>query len=136
MNIDNLIRQHKDIFEEITYINAIIVKKDIDSHLSDLAIHINTLAGKLQIHLSSEDKFLYPNLLNGQDANLKNIATSYIDEMGGISDTFTEYKNTFNTKTKITSLGIPTFIVETKKILKSIETRILKEENGLYKLIK
>lgn len=58
----------------------------------DITTHINKLAGKLKIHLSSEDKFLYPNLLNGDDNKLKNLANSYINEMGGISDTFTNYK--------------------------------------------
>lgn len=135
MKIDNLIRQHKDIFDEINYISHIINKRDIEPDLSDLTLHINKLAGKLQIHLSSEDKFLYPNLLNGQDQQLKNMANSYINEMGGISGTFTEYKNKFNTKTKIISAGIDNFVVETKKLLSAIETRIQKEENGLYKLI-
>jgi hypothetical protein len=136
MNIDNLIREHKGIFEEINYINSKITEKDFNDNLLDLTSHINKLAGKLKIHLGSEDKFLYPSLLNGHDNNLKTLANSYINEMGGISDTFTDYKNKFNTKSKIESIGNNIFVIETKKILKSIETRINKEENELYKLIR
>ncbi|CUU50315.1 hemerythrin domain-containing protein [Clostridium beijerinckii] len=136
MNIDNLMREHKGIFEEINYINESINNKKFESDLLDITTHINKLAGKLKIHLSSEDKFLYPNLLNGDDNKLKNLANSYINEMGGISDTFTNYKNKFNTKSKIISEGNKVFISETKKILVAIEKRISKEESELYKLIR
>jgi len=136
MNIDNLMREHKGIFEEIEYITNLINKSDLESNLLDITGHINKLAGKLKIHLGSEDKFLYPSLLNGTDDKLKNLANSYINEMGDISDVFTDYKNGFNTKSKILSEGIDKFVLETKKILKSIESRITKEENGLYKMIK
>jgi hypothetical protein len=78
---------------------------------------------------------LYPNLLNGTNETLKNLANSYIDEMGGIADIFTDYKNQFNTKSKIITAGIESFLTETRKILKSIEIRINKEENELYKMI-
>ncbi|OVE70806.1 hypothetical protein CCS79_02180 [Clostridium diolis] len=136
MNIDNLMREHKGIFEEINYINESINNKKFESDLLDITTHINKLAGKLKIHLSSEDKFLYPNLLNGDDNKLKNLANSYINEMGGISDTFTNYKNKFNTKSKIMSEGNEVFTSETKKILVAIEKRISKEESELYKLIR
>jgi hypothetical protein len=136
MNIDNLMREQKGIFEEINYINESINNKKFESNLLDITTHINKLAGKLKIHLSSEDKFLYPNLLNGDDNKLKNLANSYINEMGGISDTFTNYKNKFNTKSKIISEGNEVFTSETKKILVAIEKRISKEESELYKLIR
>ncbi|MCI1583597.1 MAG: hemerythrin domain-containing protein [Clostridium beijerinckii] len=129
-------REHKGIFEEINYISESINNKKFESDLLDITTHINKLAGKLKIHLSSEDKFLYPNLLNGDDNKLKNLANSYINEMGGISDTFTNYKNKFNTKSKIISEGNEVFISETKKILVAIEKRISKEESELYKLIR
>lgn len=86
--------------------------------------------------MGSEDKFLYPNLLDSENNKLKNLANSYIHEMGDISDVFTNYKNNFNTKSKILEIGTNIFIQETKKILKSIETRINKEENELYKMIR
>ncbi|MDR3593922.1 hemerythrin domain-containing protein [Clostridium sp.] len=135
MNIDNLMREHKGIFEEINYINVKLAEKNLEADLLDITSHINKLAGKLKIHLGSEDKFLYPNLLNGTNETLKNLANSYIDEMGGIADIFTDYKNQFNTKSKIIAAGIESFLTETRKILKSIEIRINKEENELYKMI-
>jgi hypothetical protein len=134
INIDNFMRQHKDIIEELNYIEKIVNNKDYLNYLDDFVPHINNLAGKLKIHLNSEDKFLYPNLIDGEDIELKNMANDYINEMGNIADTFTIYKNEFNTKSKINE-KIDTFISKTKPILKEIKNRILKEENELYKLV-
>lgn len=134
INMENFMRQHKDIIEELNYIEKIVNNRDYLNHLDDFVSHINNLAGKLKIHLNSEDKFLYPNLIDGEDIELKNMANDYINEMGNIADTFTIYKNEFNTKSKINE-KIDTFISRTKPILSEIKNRILKEENELYKLV-
>lgn len=134
INIDNFMRQHKEIIEELDCIDKILNKQDYQSYLGDFVSHINSLAGKLKIHLSTEDKFLYPNLINGKDIEMKNMANSYIDEMGNIANTFTDYKNKFNTKSKINE-KLDVFMSETKYILTEIRKRILKEENELYRLI-
>lgn len=134
MDINNFIRQHKDILSDINEIDKIVSKQDYEEHLSEFVSHINSLAGKLKIHLSYEDKFLYPNLINGEDTELKNMAEEYMREMGDIADVFTAYKNEFNTRSKINE-RLDTFKVDTKRILAEIKNRILKEENGLYKVI-
>nr|WP_315675503.1 hemerythrin domain-containing protein [Clostridium sp. 19966] len=99
-----------------------------------MVFHMNNLAGKLRIHLNSEDKFLYPNLVNGEDMKLKALANEYIEDMGGIFNQFSEYKNKFNTKSKIKDNN-KTFLQETRLIIDKIKKRIDKEENELYKLI-
>ena len=134
INIDNFMRQHNGITEELDYIDTILNKPDYESYLDDFVSHINNLAGKLKIHLISEDKFLYPNLVSGEDINLKDMANLYIDEMGSIANTFTGFKNQFNTKNKINE-KLDTFIDETKSILSEIRKRISKEETELYRLI-
>lgn len=134
INIDNFIRQHRDIIEELDQIDKIINKQDYQNYLDNFVSHINNLAGKLKIHLNSEDKFLYPNLINGEDIKLKSMANLYISEMGNIADSFTNYKNEFNTKSKING-KLELFISRTRPILNEIRKRISKEENELYALI-
>lgn len=134
ININNFMRQHNGITEELDYIDTILNKPDYESYLDDFVSHINNLAGKLKIHLISEDKFLYPNLVNGEDMGLKNMANEYIHEMGNIANTFTAFKNQINTKNKINE-KLDTFIDETKSILSDIRKRISKEETELYRLI-
>jgi len=133
-DINNFTRQHKDILSDINEIDKIVSKQDYEEHLNEFVSHINSLAGKLKIHLSYEDKFLYPNLINGQDTELKNMAEEYIQEMGDIADVFAVYKDEFNTKSKIND-KLDTFKADTKRILDEIKNRISKEENGLYKVI-
>lgn len=134
MNLNNLMRQHGDISDEIRLIKEMINKNVMELNAMEAASHINKLAGKLQVHLTSEDKFLYPTLISGKDLSLKKMANIYMNEMGEISQVFTNYKNKFNTKNKIEA-NLMGFVEETKSILKAIETRISKEENELYKMI-
>ena len=134
IDINNFIRQHKDVIEDINEIEKIINRKDYKKYLDDFVSHINSLAGKLKIHLSYEDKFLYPNLINGEDAQLKNMANLYMHEMGDISSVFTDYKNKYNTKSKVND-RLNTFEADTTDILNNIKNRIEKEESELYKLI-
>lgn len=134
INIDNFKRQHREVIEELDCIGKILNKQDYQNYLDEFVSHINKLAGKLNVHLSTEDKFLYPNLINVEDRQLKSMANSYINEMGNISNAFADYRNKFNTKSKINE-RLDTFISETKPILNEIRKRIQKEETELYRLI-
>lgn len=97
-----------------------------------ILVYAYSLAGKLQIHLSSEDKYLYPALL--KDEKFKDTAEHYIKDMGGILSEFTEFKNKYNTKSRIEA-NEAGLVRDTKAIVTAIETRMRKEERGIYKLI-
>lgn len=131
IDITNLKRQHdevKKLFVDIKYnINNIEIKESLDKIVFD----INTLSGKLIVHMHSEDKFLYPRLLNNEDTKIKDLAKEYIDEMGDLHNKFKEYKSTFNTKKKIIE-NKDTFIKETTKVITLLEDRINKEDKKLY----
>lgn len=133
-NIDKFSRQHEEIKEELDFIEININKNNYEENLSEIALHINKLSGKLIIHLGSEDKFLYPDLLKTENLELRNMAKEYMDEMGNISEKFKVYKDKNNTKTKIFNNN-DKFIIETKEIISQIRTRMRKEEEGLYTLI-
>ncbi len=132
-NINNLTRQHIEILEMIYNIKELI-NKDLEVESSEIAKNINLLSGKLRIHLESEDKFLYPNLLKNENEKIKNIAKSYIDEMGDILSIFNNYKNQFNTKSKIIN-NKDKFIINTKEVFDKIEKRMESEDRELYKLL-
>ena len=134
-NIDNLERQHSEIKDLVSKIKQEVISSDIALNLDTLVKNINTLSGKLNIHMSSEDKFLYPTLIESKDQQLKQIAKQYSEEMGNIHIEFNNYKNKFNTKTKILS-NIDGFLKESKEIIKLLENRISKEDMHLYPKIK
>ena len=135
MNIDNLDRQHLDIKGLLKKINSILSIRNMEDSLDELVWDINTLAGKLNIHMKTEDKFLYPELINSSNNNLRNISKEYSEEMGSIHIIFTEFKNQFNTKNKILN-DKDKFLIESKKVLKLLENRIEKEDKSLYPKIK
>lgn len=133
-DIKNLTRQHGDIDLLIGNIKN-LSKGDIESSIDIIVKDINMLAGKLKIHLDTEDKFLYPDLLNMNNEVLNTMAKEYMNEMGNISSEFIKYKNSFNTKNKIMS-NIEQFKIQTVEIFETLERRINKEERELYPRLK
>jgi len=113
-DIKNLTRQHGDIDLLIGNIKK-LSKGDIESSIDIIVKDINMLAGKLKIHLDTEDKFLYPDLLNMNNEVLNTMAKEYMKEMGNISSEFIKYKNSFNTKNKIMK-NMEQFKIDTIKV--------------------
>lgn len=134
-NIESLKRQHTDISEDIGIIKDLVKKTNFQEDSSEIAKHISLLAGKLKIHLDTEDKFLYPELLNSKDAKIKKMANDYIKEMGNLCQSFTVFKNQFNTKTKIIN-NLSDFKIQSIEIINLLEKRISKEDRELYLIIK
>lgn len=135
IGMKNLERQHKEIKELLFGIKEQINLDNSAINLDALVKNINTLAGKVKIHMNSEDKFLYPTLINGEDQNLKQLAKDYSDEMGNIFMEFNNYKSQFNTKTKILN-DLDEFSKESKRIISLLENRISKEDMNLYPKIR
>jgi len=135
ININNLERQHIEIRESVSKIKQVVNSNDIKGALDILVREINTLAGKLNIHMNSEDKFLYPTLIESNDNQLKQIAKQYSEEMGSIHAGFNNYKNKFNTKSKIIN-DVDGFLRESKGIIKLLEERVTKEDMHLYPKMK
>lgn len=135
MKIDNLERQHLEINKLFQKISSTINLRNIEDSLDELVWDINTLAGKLNIHMRTEDKLLYPELMNSDDKNLRNISKEYSQEMGNIHSIFIEFKNQFNTKNKIIN-DKNKFLIESKKVISLLENRIEKEDKTLYPKIK
>lgn len=134
-NINNLERQHTEIKDLFLKINGQIDSKYIKVEIGSLVRDINTLAGKLSIHMNSEDKYLYPELMKSKDEDLQRIAKTYSEEMGDLHAEFNNYKNNFNTQTKILN-DMDGFLKESKKIMGLLENRISKEDTHLYPRIK
>ncbi|HHW01056.1 MAG TPA: hemerythrin domain-containing protein [Clostridiaceae bacterium] len=133
-NMNMLKRQHEDILNVMLGIRGTVRKENLERDAANIATQISILAGKLKIHLSTEDEFMYPALLDSSNSELVNVAKEFIGEMGGISREFAEYKDRYNTKTKI--LNDPKgFLQETERIFKILENRIEKENKILYPLI-
>lgn len=134
-NLDSLERQHGEIRGLFLKIKNGINTSDIKVNLEELVRNINALAGKINVHMNSEDKFLYPALIESENKQLREMAKEYSEEMGHIHLKFNNYKNKFNTRTKILN-DIDGFLKESKETINLLENRISKEDNYLYPKVK
>lgn len=128
-------RQHEQIGNVVADLKENFGKEsDLEFRASEIAHQINLLAGLLKIHLGTEDRCMYPYLLQSGSEELRKTAQDYMEEMGNISEEFVEYKKRFNTRTKIMN-DTRGFIIETQKIITTIEERIKKEDINLYPVL-
>jgi len=132
-NLYSLKRQHNDILKAIDQIESKVNRKSIESNAKSIAKGINELSGKLKIHLSHEDRYLYPNFKKSKNLDLKNKANQYIQEMGDLSGVYNDFKSRFNTPTKILKKQ-ENLIKESKLVFKAVKKRIHQEDTDLYKL--
>lgn len=128
----NLARQHNELYKLLAEMKSL--GYNIESNADKIALNINLLAGKINIHLQSEGKYLYSLLLNSQHTEVRKIAKDFIAEMGHIAKTFNEFKIKFNTKNKILN-NINEFKLEYPKIMNAISNRLNKEDKKLYVLL-
>lgn len=134
MNLKSYLDQHEAVKEEIKIIKSLIGSGNYEKNGRDIALHISTLAGNIKVHLSMEDKYLYPGLIEKGNADVKKMANSYQREMGDLADEFVKYKDKYNTNPKLLQ-SAESIKSDTEKIFQKIETRMQREENELYKFI-
>jgi hemerythrin-like domain-containing protein len=131
--LNQLKKQHGDIIELLNKTKGMINKIDDSSVQMKIAKNISKLAGILKIHLMSEDRNLYPSFTKSSNTDLQNKAKKYIDEMGDLSSIYMDFKDKYNTQSKINN-SLSQFKSEVPKVFSAIETRIKKEDTDLYVL--
>jgi hypothetical protein len=132
--LETLKRQHTEIKEILAELKQNLNNEDISKDAFSIAAKISNLAGKLKIHLNTEDRYMYPQLFTSTNAEIQRTAKAYYDEMGTISSDFMAFKDKYNTRTKI--INEPhAFKREFKRMLGIIEDRMAKEDANLYNII-
>lgn len=134
MDIKNLKRQHSEIMQLTNYILNNIEKYTVVQNVHEIVKSINTITGKLKIHLLNEDKFLYPQLLKSSDIELNTFGKKYYEEMKEVTEAYEKYKLKYNTVSKIEQ-NVDGFNKETKQVFKLLANRVDREEKELYSLL-
>lgn len=134
MLLNNYLEQHQSIRDEVCVISSLTNKGNLEENAFEIASHISRLAGIINIHLNSEDKFLYPKLEKSEDKKVCMIANEYQKEMGDLLAVFLSFKDKYNTKAKLIQ-NSTSFKQEFKDIIDALEKRMKKEESGLYPFI-
>ena len=132
-NLDLLKKQHEEVFILIHTIHQ-LTERGPEENAKEIALQINALSGKLKMHLMSEDKFLYPSLVQNTNPNIRNIANAFQQEMGSLAEAFLIFSQKYNISSKIVENKI-VFLTESKKMIRQIEERMKKEDVKLYPLL-
>lgn len=130
---DSFKQQHKELLELVKQITHRLDPATLPQNAAEVRSTLSALAGKLVVHLSMEDKNLYPVMINSNDENAKKTAQSYMDEMGTLAASFKEYTQKWPSPQAIQN-DPAGFCTETKAVFQAIGQRIGREESTLYPL--
>ncbi len=126
--------QHNDLLKIASEISAHLNVDELSNDASEVRSLLSKLLGKLSVHLSMEDKVLYPKLLRHSDERVKSMAKRFIDEMGSIGQAVKAYKKKWPSALQIQK-DPSDFIEQTKGIFDALVKRIERENNELYKVV-
>lgn len=135
MDINNLLRQHNEIFDLVKQIRTYDSKEKVNENAATIAKSLAKLSGIIKMHLLSEDQFLYPVLSKHENSKVRNTAMLFDTEMGKLAKVFEEYKMKYVIASKIIQ-NTAGFLLDTKAIFTALEKRIKKEDLELYPLLK
>lgn len=133
MILENYLEQHEKIKVQVAVIQKLSLG-NLQNNATQIGTEISRLAGVIQVHLSSEDKFMYPKIMTSGDENIKNKAITYQNEMGDLMEAFKAFKDKYNTKPRFLE-NEKTFQKDWMDIVKQLLRRIEREEKELYKHI-
>ena len=125
--------QHDELLGLATEISSHLNVNELSHDASNIRKLLSMLIGKLGVHLSMEDKGLYPRLLDHPDNKVKETAQRFMDEMGGIGEVLENYKTKWSTSSKIQQ-SADVFVEETKVLFSALAQRIDAENDELYPL--
>ena len=125
--------KHRELLELASQIIGLIEKKNIVDDAAEMRQILAILAGKLRVHLATEDRHLYPLLLAHDDGAVRQCAEEFISEMGDIYTHFTEYIDRWPNAISIEEKP-GDFVTETLGMLKRLAERMEREDNKLYPL--
>jgi hemerythrin-like domain-containing protein len=125
------LKQHAELLGIAGQISEKLNIEAIENDIKSIVDLLTVFSLKLFFHLSMEDKVLYPNILNSPVDGARETAQKFIEEMGGISETFKTYRDKWSTSLAIQA-NPDRFISETNSLLTALGNRISREEKELY----
>jgi hypothetical protein len=132
MDITSYVKQHQEALGLGQQLQQKL--KEAQPPVQEIVKILIELAGKLNYHLSMEDKYVYPKAVTSTNADLQATAKKMQTEMLGIADAFGKYVSNWNSISISKDLG--KFTAETTEILTALKKRIELEEHKFYPLVR
>lgn len=128
--IEKYKNQHKQILLTIDEMKKFMNHDQVISQNLEIRNRISKLAGIIKLHLATEDRFLYPELLKNKDENVRKTTQQFIDEMGCLYDNFSDYLERWPNGIVIKKEP-ENFISHSNDIFNALSNRIDKEVHRL-----
>lgn len=135
MNLANLLRQHEEILEMTNKIIAYKTEQQIKQEAFNISLLLGQLSGKIKMHLSTEDRCVYPKLMNHVDKKAQDTSKIFAAEMGDLAATFDAFKGRYLGASKIAD-NSAAFLTESKTVFSALTKRIERENCSLYPYLK
>lgn len=133
MNIDKYKHQHSAIFDSIRKLKE-FSRLGVAEHAADIAALVIRMSSVIKLHLSIEDRFLYPALQQANNPRLAMMGKQYQHEMTHIAEAYGEFARKWNDAAHVA--GDPNgFRNDANKVLKVLFDRMQREDRDFYPMI-
>ena len=131
---DKFREQHADILKIATDLKGHLDEAKLAEDASAARSRMSTLLGKLLLHLSAEDEFLYPELKKSNEPAVVSVVERFQREMGGLSKAVSVWADRWPTPSSIKA-NPRAFVGETRVVLTALGDRVQREHKDLYPLL-
>ncbi|OWY30517.1 hemerythrin domain-containing protein [Herbaspirillum robiniae] len=132
MNLDKYRREHADIIRHVQELKK-LTALGIAGHAAAIAREVIAMSSVIKLHLSVEDRFLYP-ALQEAGAALAAKGRQYQEEMADIAAQYGRFSRQWNDAQRIAEQP-EGFRADANRVLKILFDRIGRENRDFYPLI-
>ncbi len=133
MDIERFKHQHTEILDGIATLRK-FSQAGVKEHAHEIAHAVVALSTVVKLHLAIEDRILYPALQNGSDPKLSEMGRAYQEDMKGIASSYIAFSRQWSSAATIAAKA-EQFRSEANTVLKTVYTRMLKENKEFYPAI-
>ncbi len=129
----NLRRQHDAALDLVADIRDVMAAYRGERDAFALSLRLAKLTAVLRIHFAQEDKYLYPTLMTCGDAQVRETACAFVEEMGEIGPAYEAFVSRWKNSDMIAA-DIKGFRSHATAIFDALATRVERENEILYPL--
>lgn len=130
MDISRFANHHVDILRAIKEMRD-YSRAGVAEHATDIARAIMKLRSKVFLHLSTENKVMYPAIYALQDPEISELARGFQDEMDGLSKAFDEFCLRWR-QARTLAENPEGFRRDANTVIKALHYRIQRENTSFY----
>ncbi|ASY79354.1 hemerythrin [Pectobacterium polaris] len=130
MNIDKFKHQHNEILESIDTLRQ-LSRAGVTENATDIARAIVAMSSTIKLHLSAEDRVLYPSLQSSGDEQLTKMSQHYQNEMQTIAADYDAFSRRWNTASQLMGHDRD-FRADANNVLRKVYERMQRENHDFY----